>query len=36
MTAIWNHLPNDPTQLQTVRARRPVACVVEFDRKPLP
>ena len=35
-TATWNDLPNDPSQLQSVRARRPVAYVVEFDRKPVP
>ena len=35
-TATWNDLPNDPTQLKAVRAGRPVAYVVEFDRNPAP
>lgn len=35
-TPTWNDLPNDPTHLKGVRARRPVAYVVEFDRNPAP
>ena len=34
--ATWNDLPNDPTQLSVVRAQRPVAYIVEFDRQPAP
>lgn len=34
--ALWNDLPNDPTQLSVVRAQRPVAYIVEFDQKPAP
>ena len=34
--ATWNDLPNDPTRLNVVRAQRPVAYIVEFDRQPAP
>lgn len=33
-TARWNDFANDPQQLTTVQARRPVAYIVEFDRPP--
>ena len=32
--ATWNDFANDPTQLSVVRAQRPVAYIVEFDRNP--
>lgn len=34
--ATWNDIANDPTLLKAVRARRPVAYIVEFDRDPRP
>jgi hypothetical protein len=34
--ATWNDLPNDPTRLNVVRAQRPVAYIVEFERQPAP
>ena len=33
--ATWNDFANDPTQLSVVRAKRPVAYIVEFDRQRL-
>ena len=32
--ATWNDLPNDSLRLTKVRAKRPVAYIVEYDTKP--